>query len=257
MSPKTILITGASGRIGRKLRSHFEALGWSLHLLDRNVKQEPDVIEADLSYYEARWANYFAQTDTVIHLAANNHPWADWATIYKDNWLTTENVLRAAAAHRVKRVIFASSSWIMAGYRSSNQKLTVDLPPKPINAYGTSKLYGESLGRIYAAKGLSFIALRLGWCRRTPGMKSRWEQLKWVSDRDMCQAMQRSVLKEDIDFAVLYVMSANPDMRWDIEPTKKILGYVPQDGATSVLTRGVRTLELIECIRFKLASFNI
>jgi NAD+ dependent glucose-6-phosphate dehydrogenase len=257
MSSNTVLITGASGNIGRVLRAHFNALGWNLRLLDRNPKQESDIIRADLSRYEKSWAKNFAETDTVIHLAADNRPWADWATVYKDNWLTTENVLRAAAAHRVKRVIFASSNWVMAGYRFSEESLTVDLPPRPINPYGVSKLHGERLGRVYADKGLSFIALRIGWCRHTPGMVSRWDQLKWVSYRDMCQVMQQCVQKESIDFAVLCLMSANPGMRWDIEPTKKILGYVPEDGAAAVFTHRVWTLEFVERIRYKLASFNV
>jgi hypothetical protein len=33
-------------------------------------------------------------------------------------------------------------------------------------------------------------------------------------------------------FAVVNGMSANTGMRWDIEPTRTLLGYAPQDDVT-------------------------
>ena len=58
----------------------------------------------------------------------------------------------------------------------------------------------------------------------------------WLSNRDLCHAMERAVLAEDVSFAVLNLMSDNPGMRWDIGLTRELIGYVPQDGATPVLT---------------------
>ena len=34
-------------------------------------------------------------------------------------------------------------------------------------------------------------------------------------------------------------MSDNPGMRWDIETTKRTIGYAPQDGAAPVLTETI------------------
>jgi hypothetical protein len=58
----------------------------------------------------------------------------------------------------------------------------------------------------------------------------------WVSDRDICQAMERAVLAEGIGFAVLNLMSDNPGMRWDIDATRQAIGYAPRDGHTAVTT---------------------
>jgi hypothetical protein len=58
----------------------------------------------------------------------------------------------------------------------------------------------------------------------------------WLSNRDLCQAMERAVLAEGVGFAVLNLMSDNPGMRWDIETTRRTIGYAPQDGAAPVLT---------------------
>lgn len=253
MTSKTVLIAGAAGNIGRKLQKHFAGLGWNLRLLDAATG-------ADLSLYDKSWTGSFAGVDAVIHLASHSDPWAGWASIYKNNWLTTRNVTRAALEHDVKRLVFASSNWVLAGYRNSRERLTTDLPPKPINHYGFAKVCGENLGRVYAGKGRSFIAFRIGWCQATPGnrpgphMGSRWQQLKWLSDRDLCQAFERSIVQEGVDFAVLNLMSANPGMRWDIEETGKVIGYRPQDGAAPVIRPRTYIEEYKEFIRYRRAA---
>ena len=38
-------------------------------------------------------------------------------------------------------------------------------------------------------------------------------------------------------------MSDNPGMRWDIEQTKRVIGYAPRDGAAPVLTEQMRADE--------------
>ena len=49
---KTVLITGARGNLGAKLRSHFTDLGWTVRLLDRTAGGDPAIIEADLATYD-------------------------------------------------------------------------------------------------------------------------------------------------------------------------------------------------------------
>ena len=65
---------------------------------------------------------------------------------------------------------------------------------------------------------------------------SSWGQLMWLSNRDLCQAMQSAVNAENIGFAVLNLMSDNPGMRWDIETTRRTIGYAPTDGQAPTLT---------------------
>jgi NAD+ dependent glucose-6-phosphate dehydrogenase len=66
-----------------------------------------------------------------------------------------------------------------------------------------------------------------------------WGQAMWLSNRDLCQAMELAVLVEGVGFAVLNLMSDNPGMRWDIETTKRTIGYAPTDGAVPVLTEAI------------------
>lgn len=263
MPRKTVLITGATGNIGLKVRAHFSTLGWNQVAIDKSQRANSEIIRADISKYDKTWSRHFENVDAVVHLAANPAPWAGWKNVYDNNYLATENVLRAAMEHRVKRFVFASSNWVMAGYRSGTERLTTSLHPRPINYYGLSKLHGERLGLHYADRGLSFIALRIGWCpsissrHAGPHLWSRWDQSKWLSARDLCQAMERSVSSENIDYSVLNLMSANPDMRWDISETMQQIGYAPQDSHQSVVTPRVFAAEVREKYRYSLATIRL
>jgi hypothetical protein len=65
----------------------------------------------------------------------------------------------------------------------------------------------------------------------------------WLSDRDLCTAMERSVAAEGVGFAVLNLMSRNPGMRWDIDTTERVLGWTAQDGAAPSVTAEVAESE--------------
>lgn len=237
---KTVLITGAGGNIGTKLRAHFGALGWTLRLLD--VVGDGPVQAADLADWDDEWVRQFAGVDAVIHLAGRPSPRTSWADAQRFNIDMTANVYEAAARQGAKRVIFASSNWTMAGHRPGKGALPTDREPYPINPYGVSKLIGERMGRNYFDRwGLSVIAFRIGYLQRDDNLPGphmgwgEWGQAMWLSNRDLCQAMERAVVAEGIGFAVLNLMSDNPGMRWDIDATKRMIGYAPVDGAMPVL----------------------
>jgi NAD+ dependent glucose-6-phosphate dehydrogenase len=243
---RTVLITGAGGNIGTKLRAHFSGLGWTLRLLDIDARGDGAIQVADLADWDDAWVTRFAGVDAVIHLAGNPSPAASWASAQRLNIDLTANVYEAAAAQGVRRVVFASSNWVMAGHRPSEGVLTTDMDPYPINPYGVSKLVGERMARsVHARRGLSVICFRIGYLQRgdnQPGTHmgwGTWGQAMWLSNRDLCQAMERAVLAEGVGFAVLNLMSDNPGMRWDIGTTKRTVGYAPQDGAPPSLTEAI------------------
>jgi NAD+ dependent glucose-6-phosphate dehydrogenase len=244
---RTVLITGAGGNIGSKLSTHFVGLGWVLRLLDVDSRGDQAVTAADLSLWHDDWACQFEGVDAVIHLAGRPSPRTSWADAQRYNIDMTINVYEAAARHGARRVVFASSNWVMAGHRHGEGRLTTALEPFPINAYGVSKLMGERLGRSYHERwGLSSISFRIGYLQRgdnLPGPQmgwGSWGQLMWLSNRDLCQAMERAVLADGAGFSVLNLMSDNPGMRWDIEETRRSIGYAPQDGAAPVIGDAMR-----------------
>jgi uronate dehydrogenase len=243
---RTVAITGARGNLGTKLRAHFAGLGWAVRLLDVASGGDAAIVEADLAAYDEAWARHLAGADAVVHLAGDPSPSASWASVQKLNIDLTHNVYEAAARHGAKRVIFASSNWTMAGHRFADFPLTTDREAAPVNAYGVSKLIGERIGRAFAEhRGVSSISFRIGYCQKgdnIPGPHmgwGSWGQLMWLSNRDLCQAMERAVLAEGVDFAVLNLMSDNPGMRWDIETTKRTIGYAPRDSHRVVATDAI------------------
>jgi NAD+ dependent glucose-6-phosphate dehydrogenase len=234
-----VLVTGATGNIGRKLRAHLEKAGkYCLTLLCLNPQNDPAVITADLADYDESWARHFAGVDTVIHVAADPSPVASWGRIQRLNLDLLFNVMAAAREHGVRRFVFASSNFVVAGHRFAKGPLTTDMEPKPINAYGASKLVGERLGKMFAERyGVSFIAFRIGVCQRANDNQHGpwipfgwWGQAMWVSDRDLCRAFESAILDRTVRFGVYNLVSNNPGMRWDIENLKCDLGFVPQDG---------------------------
>jgi len=249
-----VVITGAAGSIGSKLRRHFEALGWPLVLLDRDSRGDPAIAQADLSVWDEAWVERLEGADALLLLAGMAYPHASWTEVTRDNLDLVLNCYEAAVRAKVKRVVFASSNWVLGGRRFEEGPLRPDTPPHPVNAYGMAKLVGERIGKSFAERhGLSVICFRIGYAQREPGNRpgphmawGLWGQSMWLSDRDLCQGFEKAVLAPDtLRFAVLNLMSANPGMRWDLEPTRQAIGYVPQDGAAPVLTPEIEAEEVV------------
>jgi NAD+ dependent glucose-6-phosphate dehydrogenase len=234
-----ILVTGAAGNLGRKAIAALAELD-SLALIgvDRgpvgDLGPTAEFIEADLSTYDPTWAKRFGDVDVVLHLAADPKPIATWHSVLRSNLDLSHHVLRAAEENGVKRFVFASSNWVLGGYRFTSESLTPATPPRPVNPYGFSKLATERDGAAVTARcGMSFLALRLGWCQpgeNLPGPRmafGRWGQELWLSNDDWSQAVQRACTSRFEGCAVVNVMSDNVGMRWDLTDTEHLLGYRP------------------------------
>ena len=240
-----ILITGAAGNLGGKLVAYWRTTGdHDLVLLDR--RDGENIVSADISVFDPAWAALFAGVDVVIHLAGDIRPVAAWPDVHPANVIGTANVLRAAGEAGVSRVVFASTNQVMGGYRFRTDRITAESSPLPLNPYAVSKLIGEEMGRAFAAeKQADFIAFRIGniW----PGENlagpelgiGSWGQEMWLSNRDFLHGMDRAVAAPPLGFALFNLVSDNPQMRWDIEPARQMLGYAPSDGHKPVFTADV------------------
>ncbi len=147
---KRILLTGASGFVGRALVPALLARGFQLRLPLREGAACPDlpagserVAIPDLE--TADWPAMMDGIDAVIHLAAIAHigPSVPDDAYERINHQASVVLGRAASASgHVQRFIFMSSIRAQTGV-SSNVPLHIGLPPQPTDAYGRSKLAAE------------------------------------------------------------------------------------------------------------------
>ncbi|MCX6353507.1 MAG: NAD(P)-dependent oxidoreductase [Candidatus Aureabacteria bacterium] len=251
-------ITGAAGHIGTTLREGLSK-DHALTMYDiKNVAREPDAaiksILIDLTLSE-RIQGLFDGLDAVIHLAAVAHPRALWDSVLKDNIVMTHNVFEECRRAGVQRIVFASTNHVLHGhtmgpepdtldadfYREGKPLLTLHTPPAPDSLYGVSKLFGEDLGRYYAHRfGLRFVALRIGWTIREddPSIKrgtpaEDYMRAMFLSKRDCVTAFSRSLEVEMAsgETVVAFAISNNSRRLFDLEETRKKLGFNPADNA--------------------------
>jgi nucleoside-diphosphate-sugar epimerase len=237
--PLAVLITGACGNIGMKLRAAWADV-YDLVLLDIAASpNDPEVIKVDLGELDDEWITYFHGVDTVVHLAGNPNEFATWEELERSNLDAMANVLHAAALAGVERFIFASSNHVMGGYRAlDDMRITPDLPPRPDGPYGATKLMGERLGRSTSqAFDMTFVALRLGWVQRGENrpetLPDDWARSMWLSNRDLVRLFDAAIEAEldDRDFVVVNGMSNNRGTRWDLDDAAELLGFDPEDDA--------------------------
>lgn len=251
MNVDKVLITGAAGNLGSKLRRSLEGR-YALGLLDIEPRGEGAIIQADLARWHKSWAGQFRGVDAVVHLAANPTAHQTWPEVIGPNIDATIHVFQAALDGGVKRLVYASSNHVMGGYQNEPEpaRLTTAIAPRPgtqyvvdgqardSTPYASAKLFGERLGKSYAeSHGLSVIAVRIGWVRPganepqdIPAERGPWFRLMWLSNRDFCHLMERCITADlPTSFGLVNGMSANTGMRWDIDHTRRLVGYAPRD----------------------------
>lgn len=241
---RKILLTGAAGGIGSSFwryasdRYRFRLADRATERLAEGTAQGHEVYALEIADAAACQAAC-ADIDTVIHLAADPNPTADfYGSLLDNNIKGTYNIFRAARDQGCRRVIYASSVQTIAGYPLDVQA-EATAAVRPLNMYGVSKCFGEAVAAYFArAEGLSSIAVRIGsydtgattgnWLRDDP---NPYTLSGYVSAADLNQLLQRCVEVEDVQFAIVYGLSDNRFKRADLSATRELLGYQPQDDA--------------------------
>ncbi|MGZ9710580.1 UDP-glucose 4-epimerase family protein [Glaciimonas sp. GNP009] len=186
-----ILLTGASGFVGRALSLRLIELGVKLICAVREPFSLPDAqMEVILDINEKTdWSRCLAGIDTVIHVAARVHvmqevsgdPLAEFRRV---NVAGTLNLAEQAVESGVKRFIFLSSIKVNGEETIDGVKLTEKDIPNPQDAYGVSK-YEAELGLFQIAKdtGLEVIIIRPPLVYG-PDVKANFaSMLRWVYSR--------------------------------------------------------------------------
>ena len=246
-----VLITGALGNLGRKIALHLDAAGrCDLRLLDVRSDPSMGVEEADLAVYDPAWVELMCSQDTIVHLAADSRAGGrgNWPSLQRNNVDALLNILEAASAGKVGRVILASSMRVFEGYGHIPVGADEDLMPRPVGHYAVTKVLAERLSAVYASRrGLSVLCLRIGMA--LPGA-NRPEDLpdnavkrqRWLGNEDFCQAVEKAIHCEHSGFALLNIVSDNEGMPWDLSRSREMLGYRPSNRAPEPAKRVPRSV---------------
>lgn len=164
-----VLICGGAGYIGSHVNKMLSCEGYETVVFDnlvcghREAVKWGTFIQGDLKNpkeIEGVFERY--PIEAVMHFAAYAYVGEsvqDPEKYYYNNVVNTLNLLRVMKGHGCKKIIFSSTC---ATYGEPEQvPITEDMPQRPINPYGASKLMVERILSDYdMAYGLRSVALR-------------------------------------------------------------------------------------------------
>ena len=223
---KNILVTGAAGGVGTRLRKLMKGLypgiRWSDLRTPDDLAAGEEFVAADLADLAAV-QRIVAGMDGIVHLGGYSIE-GPWPTILNSNIIGCYNLFEAAYRAGVKRVVFASSNHAM-GFYPRTQKIGVGVTVRPDSRYGISKAFGEAVGAFYADKhGLRVTCLRIGNFGDAPIDERRLSI--WLKPEDLVQLIRIGLEHPDIKFEIFYGMSDNAAAWWDNSNARKF-GYKP------------------------------
>lgn len=233
---KPVLLTGASGVLGRVLANQLAAQGWALRLTDRApfpgaVPQGAHFTLADLTDGPAT-LRLAEGCGTIVHFGGISveHP---FETVIGPNIRGLYHAYEAARREGA-RMVFASSNHVV-GFHERGAVLDDDCSIRADGYYGLSKAYGELMGRLYWDKhGVESVFLRIGSC--TPEPVDDRMLSTWFSYGDLTRLVERSTLAESTGptgCVVIWGVSKNARMTWWRKDGREIIGWVPQDSVDS------------------------
>lgn len=243
---KRLLITGATGRIGRVVREPLSK-EWTVLCGVRSAEEEDEVKQAGLDAVSVEITDpnsvdaAVAGCDAVLHLAAISEE-ADPLAIATVNILGTTYVLEACYQHGASRFVYASSNHAVGGYERFSEtlpptrKLDENTPTWPDSHYGASKVHGEALTRWYVHRPeskLTAACLRIG----TTGFQNVDEIMRnerlwstWMSDRDLVQLCSKA-LASTCRYGIYAGISGNKRGFLSLKSARRDIGYEPEDDA--------------------------
>lgn len=179
-----ILVTGATGFVGKNLCRFLLDQGHSVHAIVRSIeKQQPFIEGLPRTHHlicikienidaNTQWEPHLNNIDIVIHLAARVHVLKEQVSdpldaFRKTNYWGTKQLVSAAMASGVKRFIYLSSIAVNGQETVTNaqgqmQAFTYHDEPKPTNAYGISKYEAEQAiqAAVTQETSMDFVIIR-------------------------------------------------------------------------------------------------
>ena len=225
---KPVLLTGASGALGRVLVKSLGALGWRLVLTD--IAPFPDTLPEGAAFVRADLADGVTMLrlaegcGAIIHMGGVSveRPFEE---VIGPNIRGLYHIYEAARREKA-RVIFASSNHSV-GFHERTESLPAETAFLPDGYYGLSKAYGELMGRMYWFKhGVENVNVRIGSSLPEP-IDARMLST-YLSFADIARLCERATLAEKTGSCVIWGASANTRTFWGND-ARAAIGWEPLD----------------------------
>ncbi|MEH0927460.1 NAD-dependent epimerase/dehydratase family protein [Micromonospora sp. CPCC 205558] len=239
--PRRVVVTGATGKLGRSVVAHLRAVGVDVLAVDRVGGRDPrdvggEFLLVDLTDYgqvvEAFTGGadeHAGGIDAVVHLAAVPAPGLmSNATTFANNSAATYNVFAAARAAGIKRVVWASSETVLGlPFDTPPPYAPVDeeYAPRPESTYSLNKALEEEMARHFCRwdPELVMVGLRFSNVMDVedyapfpsfdvdPRLR-RWNLWGYIDARDGAQAVERALAHDQPGADVFIIANADTVM---------------------------------------------
>lgn len=160
-----VLVTGATGFLGKYLTEQLLSKGYTVYALGRNKKAGTILegmgaifCEGDFTKTES-CEKYFSGVDYVIHAGALSTVWGRWEDFENINVNGTRIVCEMCVKYGIKRMVYVSSPSIYSGKADRFDIVESDYDSKnELNYYIKSKIMAEAALKEYSS--LSIVTIR-------------------------------------------------------------------------------------------------
>lgn len=153
---KKVLVTGATGFLGKYVVEELVEHGYQVRAFGRNRAIGQSLVNASVTFIQGDLTNQEDLTkacqemDMVVHAGALSTVWGPWEDFYQTNVLGTKYVLEACCEAKIERLVYVSSPSIYAAPRDQLDIKESDAPQENrLNNYIRSKLASEKLFKDY------------------------------------------------------------------------------------------------------------
>jgi nucleoside-diphosphate-sugar epimerase len=228
-----ILITSASAQLAQQLAKEL-ARQHTVRLTDRVpvVQSEMEYAYSPLGHDAA--TNYLVRgIDCVVHVG---EPLADEPAEGYLDYMTraTYNLLHAAAAEKVTRLIYLNSLKVMDAY-DPNYNVTERWQPQPdLSNHQLGKHLGELVCKEFAREHLVTVAvLRLGEVVEDNAWAASVSPSK-LALAEAVQAIEQALEAKLAAYSIFHIQSEFTGAKYPVGDAKARLGFKPQAGAASM-----------------------
>ena len=223
-----ILLTGANGRLGSRLRVGLASLTNKLRLADREAIPDLKPHEEQAVFDLADMEKTIAATegcDAIVHFGGAPLE-TEWQTILDSSIRGSYHIYEGARKHGVKRVVYASSVHAV-GFHELESNIDASAPVRPDSLYGVSKSFVESLSRLYWDKfGIETVCLRIFSSFPEPtDRRHLWSNLSFA---DCVRLVEASLTAPRVGHTIAFGTSDNTLKPYDNRLAGH-LGFHPQD----------------------------